>query len=107
MISDEAQLALARDRATSICADGVRPRRTVAVAPVSAIGRRRSVTGSSPATLPVAANITRSSVASVAWDLGGDAALVEDEDPVGHREDLGQVARDEDDRRGRTRRARR
>ena len=30
-------------------------------------------------------------------DLGGDAAFVEDEDPVGHREDLGQVARDEDD----------
>ena len=32
-----------------------------------------------------------------AGDLGGDAALVQDEDPVGHREDLGQVARDEDD----------
>ena len=32
-----------------------------------------------------------------AGDLGGDATLVEDEDPVGHREDLGQVARDEDD----------
>ena len=32
-----------------------------------------------------------------AGDLGRDAALVQDEDPVRHREDLGQVARDEDD----------
>src|SRR6185503_16886650 len=33
---------------------------------------------------------------AAARDLGGDPALVQDEDPVGHREDLGQVARDED-----------
>src|SRR5262245_43777797 len=34
----------------------------------------------------------------VARDLRRDPPLVEDEDPVGHREDLGQVARDEQDR---------
>src|SRR5436305_185254 len=34
---------------------------------------------------------------ALAWDLRRDAALVEDQDPVGHREDLGQVARDEQD----------
>src|SRR5258706_8398036 len=34
---------------------------------------------------------------SVPVDLGGDAALMHDEDPIGHREDLGQVARDEED----------
>src|SRR5689334_17329915 len=33
-----------------------------------------------------------------ASDLGGDAALVEHDDPVGHREDLGQVAGDQQDR---------
>ena len=37
----------------------------------------------------------------VARDLGGDPALVQDEDPVRHRQDLGQVARDQDDREAR------
>ena len=71
-----------------------RARQPSAVPPPARRPRRRS---SAPC-CPVAANITRSSVASVARDLGRDPALVEDEDPVGHREDLGQVARDEDDR---------
>ena len=57
---------------------------------------RRSSSGSA-SRLPVAAIITRSSVAVRARDLGRHPALVEDEDPVGHRDDLGQVARDEDD----------
>src|SRR5439155_6891274 len=34
---------------------------------------------------------------SLARDLSGDSALVKDEDPIGHREVLRQVARDEDD----------
>ena len=43
----------------------------------------------------------------VVGDLGRDPALVEDEDAVGHREDLGEVARDEDDPEARTRPGRR
>ena len=71
-----------------------------------------SSTGSSASTgsasrLPVAA-IHHPLLGRVgAPDLGRDAALVQDEDPVGHREDLGEVARDEDDRQARTRPARR
>src|SRR3954469_6066729 len=40
---------------------------------------------------------------ALARDLGRDAALVQDQDPVRHREDLRQVARDQEDREARGR----
>ena len=89
---DEAELALAGDHAEPGAAVARRGEGR-GRAGVGHVGRP---TGSD-ARLPVAANITRSSVASARGDLGRDPALVEDDDPVGHREDLGQVARDEDD----------
>ena len=59
--------------------------------------RGRRIPVAPPSAWPVAANMTRSSEASDSVDLGGDDALVHDQDPVGHREHLGQVARDQQD----------
>ncbi len=78
------------------------------------VRRRVVATGAQPSDAPVAAGRRPAGLVAavraagrrehhpllgglVARDLGGDPALVQDEDPVGHREDLGQVARDEDD----------
>ena len=98
---DEAQLALASDRGDQ--------RSARRAAGVDGGGDRLSHRRHRPA--PVHRRPHRGDVAGrrehdtflgrpVARDLGGDPSLMQDEDPVGHRQDLGQVARDEDDRRG-------
>ena len=96
---DEAELALAGDHAepgAAVARDGqgrgragLRHRRCPPVGSGVIVGRRRHVPGRGEHDPLLGRPVVR--------DLGRDPTLVEDEDPVGHRDDLGQVARDEDD----------
>src|SRR6188472_622537 len=90
-----------RWRATAPTSDprGAPPARTVA-AIGSATGRPRSGPGRDRLHRDAAGRRVHHGLLGGlgARDLRRDPALVEDEDPVGHREDLGQVAGDQQDR---------
>ena len=101
MTSDEAQLALPGG-GTEQPATGwssIRARRPRRQTPVGSQARSAATVAASCAVALAGRGEHDRFLGRVgAGDLGGDRALVQDEDPVGHREDLGQVARDEDDR---------